>query len=279
MKIVKTIKLFIGGKFVRSEREWTFLVNKHKSNEQYARLCQASRKDFRNAVTAARNGYQSWSSKTAFNRAQILYRCAEMTEGKREEFLALFKETLGLDQKKANAMVDKAVDTFVYYAGFCDKYQQVLGSVNPINGPYHNFTTPDAVGVVALIDSDKFCFGDLVDRICSVLVGGNSVVALLSSGCPAVIAPLAEVVATSDVPAGTVNLLCGKLDELYEVIGGHHEVRSVSYQNENEEFLHRIKELGVENLKRIVPPEDSEPSLKKISNFIEYKSVWHPIGH
>jgi acyl-CoA reductase-like NAD-dependent aldehyde dehydrogenase len=279
MKIVKTIKLFIGGQFVRSERGWSFLVNKHKSKEQYARLCRASRKDFRNAVTAARNGYEAWSSRTAFNRAQILYRMAEMAEGKRVEFQELFKDTLGLNVEKASAMVDEALDTFVYYAGFCDKYQQVLGAVNPVNGPYHNFTTADSVGVVTLIDSDKFCFADLVDRLCSILASGNSVVALLSAGCPGIIGPLSEVFATSDLPAGTVNLLSGDLEELHEVIGGHHEVRSISYQNENEEFLHRIKELGVENLKRIMSPESKEPSLKKIANFVEYKSVWHPVGN
>lgn len=279
MKIAKTVKLFIGGKFVRSESERSYLLYKRKGNQEpLMRLCQASVKDFRDAVAAAKEGQVAWASMSAYKRGQILYRMAEMAEGKRQEFQYLFSEGLGMDLSQASKSVDQALDTLVYYAGFCDKYTQILGAINPINGPFHSTTVPKPMGVVALVDSDKFCFASLLDRICSILVGGNSVVALLGKGCPAVLAPLSEVFATSDIPSGTVNLLTGNLGELHEVMGGHHEVRAVSYQNENLECYHKIKELGAGNLKRVILPDHSAASLHKIAAFVEYQSMWHTVG-
>ena len=279
MKVIKTVKLYIGGKFVRTESGRSYSFNKMGTDEQYIRLCQASRKDFRNAVEICRKSVSSWSSKSAYNRSQILYRMAEMCEGKRLEFTSTFKDSLGVSNDKAEKMVDDAIDAFVYYAGFCDKYQQISGSVNPVNGPFHNFTTPEPVGMTTLIDSDEFDFGKLIDNICSILVGGNAMVVLLGSGCPAVLAPLAEVFATSDLPSGVVNLLTGDLDELKEFIATHREVRSISFQNEREEIFFGMKEVSTDNMKRMIPMHTNAKSLDNILKFVEYKTVWHPIGY
>lgn len=278
MKVLKTVKLYIGGKFPRTESGRSYPISYFNSEKTYARVCQSSRKDFRNAVEAAKSGEKAWSSRTAFNRSQILYRMAEMLEGKREEFETLFQETLGHDKKEAKSCVDAGRDAFVYYAGFCDKFQQVTGSVNNVNCSYHNFSTPEAVGVVSLIESDKFNFEKLCASLASILVGGNSVVALLGAGCPAVLAPLAEVFATSDLPAGVINLLTGDVHELYEFIAGHREVRSINYQHDDKKILAVLKRKGAENMKRFsVAPKDIL-SLEAIQNHIEIKTVWHPIG-
>ena len=276
MKVSKTIKLFIGGQFPRSESGRTY---EFKAQDFTARVCQASRKDFRNAVDAAKKGLSGWSGRTAFNRSQILYRMAEMLEGKKLEFTELFKQSFNLSESEAEKSVDKGIDAFVYFAGFCDKYQQLSGSVNNINGPYHNFTTPDHVGVVAYVDSDEFNFERLCASLASIIAGGNSVVALLGTGCPAVLAPLAEVFATSDLPGGVINLLTGSVDELHEHIGSHMEVRSVNYQNENLEALKAIKLMGATNMKRVIYKHREEPlCLEAILDHVEFKSVWHPIG-
>ncbi|MBT7610157.1 MAG: aldehyde dehydrogenase family protein [Bacteriovoracaceae bacterium] len=279
MKVVKTVKLYIGGQFVRTESGRSYSFNKPGTENQYMRLCQASRKDFRNAVEICRNSVSSWSSRSAYNRSQILYRMAEMCEGKRLEFSTIFKDCLDVTNDRAEKMVDEAIDSFVYYAGFCDKYQQISGSVNPVNGPFHNFTTPEPVGMTALIDSDEFNFGSLIDNICSILVGGNAMVVLLGSGCPAILAPLAEIFATSDLPSGVINLLTGHLDELKQFIATHREVRSVSFQNEREDVFFDMKEASIDNMKRMVPRHKNVKSLDNILNFVEYKTVWHPIGY
>lgn len=278
MKVHKTIKLYIGGKFPRTESGRSFSQLDAKGNE-CARLCQASRKDLREAVVAAKTGWGSWSKLTPFNRSQILYRMAEMTEGKRGEFSELFQTILGITSADANKMIDEGIDAFIYYAGFCDKVGQVAGSVNPINGPFHNFSTPDSMGVIMHIDNEEFSFGKLVEGIAAALVGGNSVITLLGPKCPAVLAPLAEVFATSDVPAGAVNLLSGDLNEIFEFIGGHREIRGVSYQHKSSEQLKTIQTLGAENMKRIIKPYKKFLCLENILSCVEFKTVWHPIGY
>jgi acyl-CoA reductase-like NAD-dependent aldehyde dehydrogenase len=278
MKVIKTVKLFIGGEFPRTESGRTYSFNIKGTNDQYARLCQASRKDFRNSVENSKKAQPAWASRTAYNRSQILYRLAEMTEGKRVEVVDLFKKALGKSESEANKMVDEAIDTFVYYSGFCDKYQQVMGAVNPVAGPFHNFTTPEATGVVTLIDADEFNFAKLVDSISAIITGGNSVVALLGKGCPAVLAPLAEVFKTSDLPGGVINLLTGDLDEIKGFIGNHMEVRAISFQNEREDVYFQMKEEAIDNMKRMVPRRNKERSLDLILDFVAAKTVWHPIG-
>ncbi len=279
MKVVKTIKLYIGGAFVRTESGRSYSFNVAGKDTQFARLCQASKKDFRNAVESSKGAFKSWSSKSAYNRSQILYRMAEMTEGKRHEFESLFMDSLGKTEGEAKEMVDKAIDTFVYYAGFCDKFHQIAGSINPVSGPFHNFTHIEGVGVTTLIEDDKFDFNSLIDSICSILTGGNSVIVLLGEGCPAVLGPLAEVMATSDVPGGVINILSGHLDELSEVIAEHREVRSVSFQSTRDDVFQAMKLKSTDNMKRMVPRHKNEKCLENILSFVEYKTVWHPVGY
>ena len=219
MRIPKTIKLFIGGELPRTESGRSFAVNTFETQKIYANLCLASRKDFRNAVTAAKDALKGWETKTAYNRSQILYRMAEMTEGKRGEFVEILKSTLGYSDSDANKSVDEAIDAFVYYSGWCDKFSQVIGSVNPVAGPHHNFTGTEPVGVVTLIGSEKFNLKELVVMMAAIMTSGNTLVVLMPQEGAAVIGALAEVFMTSDLPKGVVNLLSGDTQELYKVIG------------------------------------------------------------
>ncbi len=278
MKVLKTIKLFAGGKFIRSESGRSYPSFVAGSEEEvYARLCQASRKDFRNTVDAALGGFKSWSSKTPFNRSQILYRMAEMAESKRHEFVEMFQEVLGLSKEEAVSEFELGVDTFVYYAGMCDKYQQLAGTVNPIHGPFHNFSTPEATGVVTLITDEAFNFANLIDAICSIIISGNSVIVLFSSFGP-VMAPLSEVMATSDLPGGAVNFLTGDIEEIIEVVANHREVRSICYLGDNADFKTTLQVGAAENMKRLIFGPLHPESLEGVLKFVEFKTVWHPIG-
>lgn len=278
LRVPKTIKFFVDGKFVRTESGRSFPVYAYQSERLYAHLSRASRKDLRNAVEAARKAQAGWAAKTAYNRSQILYRAAEMLEGKRPEFIELFRETLGYTENQANLAVDAGLDAFVYYAGFCDKYQQIIGAVNPVSGPHHNFTTPEAVGVVGLIAGETFDFGALVAQLSAIVCSGNTTVALLSGEGSAVIGPLAEVFATSDFSSGVVNLLSGYLDELAPQFGTHMEFEALSYGGDNSELLGKLREWGVPNMKRIAGKAKEAHSLDNILSFVEFKTVWHPVG-
>ncbi len=278
MKVHKTIKLFIGGKFPRTESGRTYPQNK-ANGELYAHLCLASRKDFRNAVEAALGAGSGWAKASAFNRSQILYRMAEMTEGKRQEFVQLFSEVLGVENKKAHEMVDGGVDAFVYYAGFADKYQQVLGSVNPVSGPHHNFTATEAVGVVGLVCDKKFNFGLFISQLAAIISSGNSLIALISFEGSAMLAPIAEILATSDLPKGVINLLTGDIEELYPHFATHMEIQSLSCQTSDKKILTEFKLASASNMKRIVPPIKKPLSLEHLMSFVEFKTVWHPIGN
>lgn len=279
LKVAKTIKLFIGGEFPRTESGRSFPVYSAKSKKLYASLCKASRKDFRNAVTAAKEAQAGWQSKSAYNRAQILYRMAEMTEGKRSEFNEILIQTLGYTAAQATKAVTAAIDAFVYYAGFADKYEQMIGSVNPVSGPHHNFTSSEPVGVVALIANEKFDLGQLVAQISAIIASGNSVVVIMQEEGAAILAPLSEVFATSDLPKGVINLLTGELAELYSHIGAHMEVQSLSYQGNQKKILSELKEMAAGNFKRIVPKMDEALSLEHLIQYVEFKTVWHPIGN
>lgn len=279
LKVAKTIKLFINGDFPRTESGRSFPVYVHKSKAVYTHLCQASRKDLRNAVTAAQGALNSWSGKSAANRGQILYRMAEMTEGKRQEFSEILIETLGYNKINAQKAVDEAIDAFVYFAGWADKYQQVIGSVNPVSGPHHNFTSAEPVGIVGLLADQNFSLGILAANIAAILVSGNTLVVLMAEKGGALLAPFAEVFATSDLTKGAVNLLTGDLNELYQQFGTHMEIQSLSCQVTIPKILSELKELAAENMKRIVSPEKDVLSLDHLIRFVEFKTVWHPIGH
>lgn len=280
LRVPKTVKLFIGGDFPRTESGRSFPVYSHADRQAvYAHLCQASRKDFRNAVTAAQGALHGWENRAAYNRGQILYRMAEMAESKRGEFIEVLHATRGLTEAAASDQVDQAIDAFVFYSGFADKYQQILGAVNPVTGPHHNFTTPDSVGVVGLLCDEKLTLGEVAASIAAIIVGGNTCVALLPESMGALLAPLAEVFATSDLPKGVVNLLSGHVNELAKQYAMHMEVNSLSVQISDEALLGELKEIGIENMKRIVGPMKQPLSLEHIMAFIEFKTVWHPVGY
>lgn len=278
LRIPKTIKLYINGEFPRTESGRSFPVVNPKTKKLYAHLCLASRKDFRNSVTAAKEAQKSWASKSAYNRSQILYRMAEMAEGKRSEFLEVLNETLGMEKTKATKMFEDTISAFVYYAGFADKYQQVIGAVNPVSGPHHNFTTPEPVGVVAYLSDEKFDLSRLVADIAAIICSGNTTVVLMQKDGAALLAPLAEVFATSDLPKGVINLLSGDLEELYQHFGSHMEVQSLCYAGANKAKRTELKTLAAENMKRVAPAMQEDHCLENILNFVEYKTVWHPIG-
>jgi acyl-CoA reductase-like NAD-dependent aldehyde dehydrogenase len=280
VKVIKTLKMYVGGEFIRSESGRSYELLDH-AQLPYARLCHGSRKDLRNTVEVAKAAGDEWQKKSAFNRGQILYRMAEMTAGKTPELVNILQVTLGIKPSEATQLIEAGIDQLVYYAGFCDKFQQVLGAVNPINGPFHNFTTPDAMGVVMLFDQDEFNFSELMANLASILVGGNAMIVLLGKGSQCLVSVLGEILATSDLPKGVVNLLTGDEEELLKFAAEHREIRSLSYQKSHPESLAqlgKIKSLGIDNMKRIYGRRPELGALDKISQYIEFKSVWHPIG-
>lgn len=278
VEVKKTIKLFIAGEFPRTESGRSFPIYKHKSKEVYAQVCLASRKDLRNAVVAASEAQKSWFHRTAYLRGQILYRMAEMAEARREELMQALVLTLGYSKVNAEKSVNELISAFVYFAGFSDKYQQLLGAVNPVSGPHHNFTTAEPVGVVALIADEKFNLANFGAQIAAIVVSGNSVVALMSEEGSAMLAPLAEIFATSDLPKGVINLLTGSQEELYKHFSTHMEIQSLSYQGTDKKKLFEMKESASTNMKRVVAPVKEVQSLGHLSSYLEFKTVWHPVG-
>lgn len=278
LSVPKTIKLFINGEFPRTESGRSFPCYYHKSKEVYAHLCQASRKDLRAAVSAAKDAQPSWAKRTAYNRSQILYRMAEMAEGNRAQFCEILESVSGLNPKATSAVVDDMVAAFVYYAGFTDKFQQVMGAVNPVSGPHHNFTSTEPVGVVGLIASEKLEFAKLIADISAIICSGNTVVVLLPQSSSPLLAALAETLATSDLPKGVINLLSGSVEELASQFGSHMEVHALSYQGNSSQVATELKSLSVENMKRFTPLLTQPLGLENIISFVEFKTVWHPIG-
>jgi acyl-CoA reductase-like NAD-dependent aldehyde dehydrogenase len=261
LPVKKTYKLYIGGAFPRSESGRTY-----EAQEQ--NVARASRKDVRDAVQAARAAQPKWASATAYNRGQVLYRIAEMMEARVPEFAELCS---GKDE------VHRAIDRWVWYAGWSDKLAQVIGSSNPVAGPYFNFTIPEPTGVVAVIAPDDPPLLGLVSRIAPVLTGGNAVVALASETQPLAAIELAEAIATSDVPGGVVNLLTGRRDELAPWLASHMDVNAIDLTGADG-LRKDLETAAAENVKRVVRGEPDSQSLYEISAFLELKTVWHPIG-
>lgn len=278
VRVAKTFKLFIGGEFPRTESGRSFAVNFAGSDRVYANLCFASRKDLRNAVSVAKEAQAGWQGRSAYNRGQILYRLGEMLEGKFDECVQVLIDTLGRDRAMAKEDVRGAIDACIYYAGFADKFQQLSGSVNPVSGPHHNFTSPEPVGVVGILPADSFYFSYLVAEICAVITSGNTTVCLLAEEGAAMVAPLAEALATSDLPKGVVNLLTSSRSELQGQFGSHMEIQALALGSKDLNAAKELKKLGVTNLKRIAPPRSRSLGLDRILDFVEFKTVWHPIG-
>jgi acyl-CoA reductase-like NAD-dependent aldehyde dehydrogenase len=261
LPVRKTYKLYVGGKFPRSESGRTY-------EAEGANVALASRKDVRDAVRAARKAQPGWAAQTAYNRGQVLYRVAEMMEARAAD-LAVVCE--GQDE------VEQAIDRVLWYAGWADKLAQVLGSTNPVAGPYFDFTIPEPTGVVAVLAPDEPPLLGLLTRVAPVLVGGNAAVVIASESRPLAAIELAEVLATSDVPGGVVNLLTGRRAELAPVLAGHMDVNAIDLAGADGD-AGELERLAAENVKRVVHGRADAESLYEIAAFLELKTVWHPIG-
>jgi acyl-CoA reductase-like NAD-dependent aldehyde dehydrogenase len=261
LPVRKTYKLFVGGEFPRSESGRTY-------EAEGQNVARASRKDLRDAVRSARGAFPKWAGMTAYNRGQVLYRVAEMMEARRAEFA---------DLCSGPKEVDRSIDRFVWYAGFADKLAQVLGSSNPVAGPYFNFTVPEPTGVVGILAPEEPALAGLVSRLAPAIVGGNAVVAVASESHPLAAIELAEALATADVPGGVVNILTGLRDELAPVLAGHMDVNALDVSGADGEVA-ELERLAAENVKRVVRGAADDQSAWEISRFLELKTVWHPIG-
>jgi len=260
LPVHKTYKLYIGGSFPRSESGRSYEV-------EGANVALASRKDVRDAVRAAREAFPKWAGMTAYNRGQVLYRVAEILEGRR----AQFAELVGGDVE-----VDDAIDTWVWYAGWADKLGQVLGSSNPVAGPYFNFTVPEPTGVVGVVALEEPPLSGLVARLAPAIVGGNAVVLIASEHRPLAAVTLAEVLATSDVPGGVVNVLTGRKADLCPVLAAHMDVNAIDLAGVDGDRA-ELERLAADNVKRVVRNGQGQ-SLWHAAAFLELKTVWHPIG-
>lgn len=275
LDVKKTYKLFIGGAFPRSESGRSYEL-KSKRGEFIANPAQASRKDLRDAVLAAKSAQVGWAGATAFNRGQILYRIAEMLEGRTTQFVDEIVATTGVSNSVAKQEVSAAIDLWVWYAGWCDKITSVSGNNNPIAGPYYNFTVPEPLGVIGIIAEEKESLLGLVRSLAPVIAGGNSAVLIASQSRPLAAVTLAEVLATSDLPAGVVNILTGFKSELAPWLASHMEIDGLDLSGFTESIA-EIRKSGAENLKRI-HAFDNVVSPDRILAFMEFKTIWHPIG-
>ena len=280
IEVLKTYKIYIGGSFPRTEsgRYYPLIVNK----KTVANMCLSSVKDFRNAVVAARNAQGGWAHKTAYNRNQILYRIAEVLEGRKAQFIEEL-ELQGISKTKAQQEVDLSIDRLIYYAGWCDKYTQLFSSVNPVSGSFFNFSVPEPTGVVAVFAPQQSSLLGLVTQIASIISGGNTCVVLAAEQLALCAVTFAEVLATSDVPGGVVNILTGNQTELFTQFAAHKDVNAILYCGAASEMIAKIQDLAIENLKRVVVREDGDyfddkfESPYLIYDFQETKTTWHPI--
>ena len=276
LPVAKTYKLFINGAFPRSESGYTLPV-RDKEGQLLANISKASRKDLRDSVRAARSAQEPWASRTAYNRGQILYRIAEMMEARRNEFITVLEST-GAKRKEAVEQVEEAIDRWVWYAGWADKIHHVLGTVNPVAGPYFNFTMPEPTGVVAVVAPEEPALLGLVSRLAPIIVSGNTTVVVIDAEAGLAAVTLAEVLATSDLPGGVVNLLTGDKQELLPWILGHLDVNSVDLTGAPNDVDHAVLEESSVNVKRTIWGDPSDESPYVIADFLEMKTVWHPIG-
>ncbi len=279
LSVAKTYKLFIAGAFSRTESGRSLKID---APDGPVHLCRASRKDLRNAVEAARKAQPSWADANAFLRSQIFYRLAEMMEGKRDELIASIRcESEPPSRDEACREVEASIDRVVHYAGWCDKYPQVVGCANPVSGPYHNFTIPEPVGVVALVCPDARPLLGLVSLLAPAICTGNAVVTLASerNGVPACV--LAEAAATSDLPAGVLNILTGLHEELLPHLAPHREVGAITALNPTPQYTRTLREGVAENLKRVTifdadPMSPDAQGPEWISATVDHKTLWHP---
>jgi acyl-CoA reductase-like NAD-dependent aldehyde dehydrogenase len=286
----KTYKLYIGGAFPRSESGRSYVVS-DANGDAIANAVRASRKDLREAVRAARKAFQPWADKTAMNRGQVLYRVAELMQGRRDQFVSEVVVAEGLREAKAREVVDRAIDRWVWYAGWADKIAQVLGSSNPVAAPYFNFTIPEPTGIIGIVAPETSSLLGLVSRVAPALVAGNAVVILTSETRPLAAITLSEVLATSDVPDGVINILTGLKKELIPVLAGHVDVDTIDVWGVPPDLRTETELLAADNIKRIARRPAGVTDAKFdwlddraaerpewIAAYLEMKTVWHPIG-
>ena len=281
LAVWKTYKLYIGGAFPRSESGRSYPVTDHKDGF-LANAAMASRKDARDAVSAARKAFAGWSAATAYNRGQVLYRVAELLEGRRAQFAAEVRAAEGLAARHADAVVDAAIDRWVWYAGWADKIAQVRGAANPVAGPYFNFSVPEPTGVVAVIAPQASSLLGFISAVAPAVVTGSTVVALASERFPLPAVSLSEVLATSDVPGGVINVLTGRTDEVAPWLASHMDVNAIDLTGAPDALADDLAVAAAENLKRVLRPgaEDwtQTPGLERMLAYLETKTVWHPVG-
>ena len=286
----KTYKLYIGGQFPRSESGRSYVVNA-ADGAPLANAVRASRKDLRDAVRSARGAFQPWADRTAMNRGQVLYRVAELLEGRRDQFVAEVARSEGLKPAQAGEVVNRAIDRWVWYAGWADKIAQVLGSSNPVASDYFNFTIPEATGVVGIVAPETSSLLGLVSRLAPPLVAGNSVVVLTSESRPLPAISLTEILATSDVPAGVINVLTGRKHELVPVLAAHEDVDALDVWGVPDDLRESVELSAADSVKRVARRPKGAVDAKFdwlddraserpewIAAFLEMKTVWHPIG-
>ena len=279
VEVLKTYKIYIDGKFPRTESGRFYKVL-NNAKEPIANVCLSSRKDIRNAVQAARKAQGSWQERTAFNRGQVLYRIAEMLEGRRAQFV----EELMLEnstKKEAQMEVDNSIDRIVYYAGWCDKFNQVASSVNPVSSSHFNFSSYEPMGVIGIMAVQSSGLLGLVSMLMPVIAGGNSCVIIASEDKPLCAVTLAEVMNSSDVPGGVVNILTGHIDELWSPLSSHMDVNGISMDASNK-YSTKVQLASVDNLKRVRAYSNNfslmqEQGIQFITDFQELKTTWHPI--
>ncbi len=283
LEVRKTYKLYVGGAFPRSESGRSYQVHDHKGRF-LANASQASRKDARDAVGAARKAFGGWAARTPYNRGQVLYRVAEVLEGRRAQLVEEVSASEGLSRKHAEAAVCESVDRLVWYAGWADKLAQVVGGANPVAGPYFNFSLPDPTGVVAVLAPQDSSLLGLVSVVAPVVVSGNTAVVVSSYDRPLPAITLSEVLATSDLPGGVVNVLTGDAAEIGPWLASHMDVNAIDLTGVEDPGLGRsLEESAAENLKLVLRPAPGTdwsvaPGIERMTAFLETKTVWHPIG-
>ena len=288
LAVPKTYKLYIGGAFPRSESGRTYEVLA-ADGSFLANAALASRKDARDAVVAARAAVSGWSGATAYNRGQVLYRVAEMLEGRKDQFVREVADAEGLSKSKAAAVVDAAIDRWVWYAGWTDKIGQIVGSANPVAGPFFNLSTPEPTGVVTVLAPQKSSFLGLVSVIAPVIATGNTAVVVASADSPLPALSLGEVLATSDLPGGVVNILSGKTAELAAPLASHQDVNAIDLAGADAALAKELEIAAADNMKRVLRPQpvdadgnepdwSADPGTRRLTAFLETKTVWHPTG-
>lgn len=281
--VAKTYKLYIGGKFPRSESGRSYPVTDSRG-KFLANAAHASRKDVRDAVVAARKAFAGWSGATAYNRGQVLYRVAEVMEGRREQFVAEVRAAEGVQQKRAESLVDAAIDRWVWYAGWTDKIASVLGAANPVAGPYFSFTVPEPTGVAGVLAPQRSSLLGLVSVLAPVLATGCTAVVVSSAERPLPAITLSEVLTTSDVPGGVVNLLTGRAAELGPWLASHADVNALDLTGAEPEQRAELAYAAADTVKRVLRVPDTEPDwtaapdITRLRGYLEHKTVWHPMG-